>query len=420
MIELGKISAGLADDVFRIELPVTRNGETEPCWFSLPAAYRPLVAEDRADSFVLSLLLPAMAAGEDIHCSSPVSEQLLLNLNGELIPALAAFNPADYRLIRVTAESTLANDFGASGVGCGFSGGIDSFSAIVHYLVRPPSERFRITHLFFFNVGSHGMAGTPSDLLRIREKFMARYRTLKPFADECGLPFIPVDSNIHALRGSPGHLEACSIVTPAAGLLFQKGLHKYLLSSCGYDHSEAMYFLRHIARTNETEVIDSWLMPYLSTESTEVRIADPGMKRFDKVAELLDYEPVRRYLNVCGNRETIDTNCSVCEKCCRTLATLDVLGRIGDFSGRFDLRKYRARGERPFLAKMFAERRDEPLYEDIIRHAERAGVPLKDRITLYDRLRYRFIDSRLHRFLRGIGFLREWVRKIKAKRLEKE
>ena len=50
---------------------------------------------------------------------------------------------------------------------------------------------YRLSALFFFNVGSHG-GGTE----KARRKFHTRYDFLLPCAQELGLPFVPMDSNL--------------------------------------------------------------------------------------------------------------------------------------------------------------------------------------------------------------------------------
>lgn len=55
-----------------------------------------------------------------------------------------------------------------------------------------------------------------------------------------------------------------------------------------------------------------------------------------KVTLLAD---AHEFLDVCVN--SVDgSNCSHCEKCPRTLLTLEILGNLDDFASRFDLDRY--------------------------------------------------------------------------------
>ncbi len=94
MITLGSIFTKNLNGNFHIEVPVTMNGETRPCWYELPNEYQNMVAEDRCDAFIAAMLLPALYSGEDITCEAPVSARFLYNLNNELIPTLNAFSRA--------------------------------------------------------------------------------------------------------------------------------------------------------------------------------------------------------------------------------------------------------------------------------------------------------------------------------------
>mgnify|MGYP003577444638 FL=1 len=55
-----------------------------------------------------------------------------------------------------------------------------------------------------------------------------------------------------------------------------------------------------------------------------------------------EFEPSRRYLNVCVDPAFEGRNCSVCFKCRRTLMTLELLGKAEDYREVFDLEKFRA------------------------------------------------------------------------------
>ena len=77
--------------------------------------------------------------------------------------------------IKVTAAAT--DDGGCPApraVGTGFSGGIDSFATIYEHHEKPAPEGFKLTHLFFFNVGAHGIPKAPGDLEKIERQFHAR------------------------------------------------------------------------------------------------------------------------------------------------------------------------------------------------------------------------------------------------------
>lgn len=414
MITLGEIAITHRNGLFRMEVPVTMDGQTRPCWYELPGDFRDMVAGDRCDAFVAALLLPALCRGEDIVCRAPVSARFLHNLNHELIPSLNAFFPR-FRPVSVRAGRTTEQSFGGNGVGTGFSGGIDAFVTVLDYLVQPVFRSLRLTHLFCFNVGSNGMGKTDAELERIRGKFTARCRALKPFADEMGVPFVPVDSNVHSFH-SLGHLEGCSLVTPGAALLFQKALGKYLLSSGGYDHADKLEYLRRHPASLDVSCIDPWINHLYSTENTSFLSVGTDERRFDKTKRLArsGFDAPLRHLLVCGARGSVDSNCSLCEKCCMTILMLDILGEKALLEKRFDMEKYRKLAEKRYVARVLCLADREPYYQDMIRQAERAGYDLEARTTRRDKFMVRFIGSPLHEALRNMPVVHALGKAVKG------
>ncbi|MCR5381551.1 MAG: hypothetical protein K6G44_11260 [Lentisphaeria bacterium] len=400
MITLGNISTKNLNGNFRIEVPVTMNGETRSCWYELPDEYQNMVAEDRCDAFIAAILLPALYSGEDITCEAPVSARFLYNLNNELIPTLNAFFPRLHK-ISIIANNTTEQTFNGNGVGTGFSGGIDSFVTILDYFAKPIFKTLKITHLFFFNVGSHGMGHTDEELERIRKKFWARYHTLKPFSDEIGIPFIPVDSNVHSFH-TLGHLEGCSLVTPGAALLFQRTIKSYLLSSGGYTHADKLNYIKKHKDSLDIACTDPWINHLYSTENIQCISTGTNEDRLSKTKRLAnsDFTAPMEFLNVCGARDTIDTNCSVCEKCCMTILMLDILGKTDKFQNRFDIPQYRKYAEKRYIAKVLSMEKEDPYYSEMITYAKKVNYDLEKRTTLKDKILVRFIDSPLHNFLR--------------------
>jgi hypothetical protein len=368
------------------------------CFYALPEAYADWVDAGRADCFMVGLLYTAMFAGVDIEVRAAVSEKLLFDLNAYAIPMLNGFDPRLKR-IQITAAATAATPYpDARHVGTGFSGGIDSFFTIYERGIRPETpENFRIDTLFFFNVGSHGMGSTPERLQWLEEKFQARLKHLAGFAAEIGLPVIPVNSNLHRFHQS-GHLQTHTLASMSAALFVGRRLGKYYFGSAGYDY----HALIRNADTHDSEIalLDPMLLPLLSTESF-MPIADGAeFSRTGKTARIVDFEPAHRYLNVCGNPETIDTNCSVCFKCKRTMLTLDILGCLDRFAGVFTLDRYRGREEKRFIAEMLNGRNDSFFFEDVVKLAETHDYDLAGRTDRPTRLYMKFTRTGLYRKLR--------------------
>ncbi len=411
-MRIGKIGSRECGGRLRVAVEVEDDGRSRECYYEFPAACAAMAETERYDAFAVALLLPAMLKGTPLHIAGPLSALLLESLNDNVIPILNSFNPV-YRTIRVTADAVDGRPAsGNAGVGTGLSGGIDSLTAIHRYFVRPevPPEG-KITHLFTFNVGSHGMTFQQNEE-EIRQRFYARFDSLAKFAGEVGLPCIPVDSNVHTFH-EMGHLEGCSLVTPGTALLFQRGLRLYYMASSGRNYRRMRHSVFELGEKRDTSLIEPLLLPYFSTESMRIVPTENNWSRPQKTELLLSWDPARRYLNVCNGHDVLAENCSVCKKCCRTLLTLDILGRTDAFASVLDVERYRREAERRYVAKVLVFHRRDDYLEDLWELAREHGYPLRKHTTRLDLWRVRLCDSPVHNFLRALPGVRPLIRRLK-------
>jgi hypothetical protein len=121
----------------------------------------------------------------------------------------------------------------------------------------------------------------------------------------------------------------------------------------------------------------------------------------EKTRAVADMPLARKYLDVCI-MEGGNINCSKCEKCLRTILTLELLGRLDEFNSRFDLGAYR-RGRIGFIARVLTERED--LFhleiQDLIRKSG-ASLPASARILALLLRIWRIIPHGFRRRLRGL------------------
>ncbi len=335
-------------------------------WFKLDAKYQDYVVTERGDAFLIGLLLYAMARGEDIHIDCPISEKLYYNLSNYLIPAISLANPKlrPVKVIPTRRENTSINT--GKAVGTGFSGGVDSFSTIYSHLVNPqcPSS-YRITHLTFFNIGSHGdFGGETAQVL-----FNERLAILKGYPLECGLDYVVIDSNISDIL-QRNFEETHTIRSMAPVLLLQRLFQTYYYSSTfRMDEFKLTTF--------DMSLYDILITAMLSTESVDIYSTGCQFTRVEKTAMIAEYEPTWRYLNVCVCR---NGNCSTCFKCMRTLLTLDILGKLKNYDKVFNLSEYR-RCKNRYIAQVIAYRTSY-FYKDIYNEMRRKGihVPIESRL----------------------------------------
>ena len=391
---------------------VSYQGKEDECFYSVPAEFADFADTESSNCFLVGMLYPAMRNGEDIHVEGTVSAKLLYNLNEYLVPLMAI---CDERLkrIRITADATDSEGCReAHAVGTGFSGGIDSFSTICQHFVRKGEpDGFRLTHLFFFNVGAHGIPKKPGDLESIERQFNARYEKFKAFSAEVGLPFVRVNSDIHKFHPW-GHLEVATFATVSAILFLARGIRRYYLASSGHTYRQLWKFLGDGGRPDAIERMNMMLLPWLSTERLDI-IDDGNLyDRSQKTVMVADYPPAARYLNVCYGHDTLDTNCSVCNKCARTLLTLDILGKLDEFAGIFDIPRYRREVRRRLIAETIVGERKSLFAKHQMDLARERGVDLRREVNALDIIRARMSEGAIHNLIRNNPLLKRLARKF--------
>ena len=402
---IGKPVARRTSEETTLSARVSFQGREEECFYSVPAKHADFADTESSNCFLVGMLYPAMRYGEDVHVEGTVSARLLYNLNEYLVPLMASCDER-LRRIKITADST--DDRGgaeAKAVGTGFSGGIDSFATIYEHFARPEPDGFKITHLFFFNVGAHGIPKKPGDMDAIERQFRARYEKFRGFPEEAGLPFVPVDSNVHAFHPW-GHLEVATFATVSAVMFLQRGIRRYYLASSGHTYRQLWKFLGDGGRPDAIERVNMVLLPWLSTESLD--LVDDGNlhDRSMKTVLVAGYPPASKYLNVCYGHDTLDTNCSVCPKCVRTLLTLDILGKLEAFSGVFDIARYKREARRRAIADTIVGERRNLFAKHLMDLARERGVDLRREVNALDLFRARMLNGRLHTFIRNSPLLK--------------
>ena len=400
-----KTSVSSADGHLTLSAPVSFQGKEATCFYSVPEQFADLADTASSNCFLVGFLYPAMRFGEDIHVEGTVSARLLYNLNEYLIPLMAL---CDSRLKRITvkADTTDASyRTDSKAVGTGFSAGIDSFVTIYEHFVRPTPEGFKLTHLFFFNVGAHGIPKKEGDLDRIERQFRARYGKFKSFPDEVSLPFVQVNSDIHKFH-TWGHLETATLATASAVLFLGGGMRRYYIASSGHTYRQLWKFLGDGLRPDSIENLNMMILPWLCTESLDIIDDGNFLDRSHKTALIADYPPAKRHLNVCYGHDTLDTNCSVCPKCARTLLTLELLGKLDEFSSVFDVEKYRREVRTRFIAETIVNAERDLFATHEIDLARERGIDLRREVSALDIFRARMLNGRLHNFIRGNPLLK--------------
>lgn len=317
--------------------------ETYTMWFEVEKDYIEYLCYEKADAFLVAIIPYIIKHELDVEVKGKISSKLYYQLTTYLIPLLCDnFNKRKISLICELDNSHIKTQ---NAVGTGISCGIDSFYTIFKHLNLKEKE-FNITHLTFFNAGSHGQFGGDES----RELYNARKEQSRKFAEENNLKFVCVDSNMNEFI-MMSHEKTHTFRSLACVLALQKLFSKYYYSS-GFDFNET--------RIDEfdTAYYDILNMQCLSTENIEFYCTGIEVTRIMKVKEIVKYEPSYNWLNVCVRE---NNNCGECEKCIRTLLELDSVKSLYKYKNVFNLNDFYNKRNR-YLSFMLKQKRQKNIY----------------------------------------------------------
>lgn len=364
MIKIGKPFVRELRDQAQLVVNININDKNHEVYYSVPLDYKDYLVDERVDAFVVAFLPLAMQENEDIQVDieTSISEKLKMQLNHLFIPTLAHFT--EYHSIQVNGETNSQHLNEKQAVGSGFSAGVDSFYTVSEYS-KLEEEEYRLTHLTFLNVGSHGDNGGE----KARALFHERSKIAEDFAKEYDWPLIKIDSNISEVLNLY-FVETHTFRSLSAILALQKLFAVYYYSS-GFnldrfkiDKSDAAYY-------------DLLNMQMFSTEDLTFYSIDGYSSRLDKVKKIAQYTPSHNYLNVC---QVSQVNCGRCEKCRRTMLGLYAANELDKYDHVFDINYFKEHKDN-YLGFLLFMRRNED-YKEILENlkAEKGNLPISAHI----------------------------------------
>lgn len=301
--------------------------EVNYLWYEFDRKYEKYLCLDRYDGFLIGLILLGMKSGQDVYINGALSEKLYYHITNSVIGLIKIIIP-ELKLIRIYPERLINTNYDNDKVGCGFSGGIDSFKCIQDHFFNPNiPKNYKIDYLVFNNCGSHGR-GT-----RGRRLFNSRYELVKNTAEKIGLPIIKIDSNISDIIGIKFE-KINAFMNLSSILILQNLFSKYYYSSA------VQYKDCSIKNAKNMAQADPFLLHLFSNENMDIISTGCQYSRIEKTDSLSDLSIVYNNLNVCVKKTNDGKNCSSCWKCNKTLLTLELLGKINNFTEVFNLKKY--------------------------------------------------------------------------------
>ena len=341
-------------------------------WYRVDKEYEKYLCDDRNDGFVLALIHYAMATGQDIVSELPISQKLLFQLNYILIPTFCN-RYSGFKRIFVQADETKDIYVTEGKVGTGMSCGIDSLYTVYSVNQDYIDTEYHINCLTFLDTGAshyipHVSSNTPlEEINKVANKIHEhKIEKAREVATELGVPLLEVRSNLSDLyQGTfgPGNLYR----NMSCILNLQKYFGKYYYSSAGYPIDDF-----HCDLNLDPANAEQLITPLFSTNSLEVISGGISRPRFVKTVELAEDKISQKYLNVCN----LDKNCGHCPKCYRTLITLEILGKLEEFSECFDIEAYR-KNRNPAYFWLVLNRKKEHFAIDIYKAAKEKKLVTK-------------------------------------------
>lgn len=354
-------------------------------WFRVPRDYDKYLTDEVCDAFLVAMIYYAMVTGSDIECNAPVSEKLYYGITNHLIPLLCTENNG-YRRIKLTAETTNRNFCVERINGTGMSCGVDSLYSLLKYTSDDVPESYRLGALTYLNMGAifHPNMNSKVDLSldefykKIDEMSEEKYINASKVGQETGLPVIYIESNLDKdyYRGCYGYTGVYRNM--ACVLALSKYFSKYYCSSAGWPN------FYDPTLEDGSEHYELMMCPFLSTDSVEFILSDQAT-RFEKTKALEDYAISQKYLDVCFRFN----NCGYCQKCYRTLVTLDLMGALDKYTECFDIEAFRKNRDKAYywLVKTYNPKGTEDntvFANELYRLAkEKKMIPIKPRVKYF-------------------------------------
>ena len=422
MIKISKPIIEEAEDKVYLKAFIENEKEqvSKYLWYATSKENGKYFCDEVADAFVISMVLRAIKTQQDIIVDAPMSEKLYYNLNDSVLYAInKAFEKRNHKKKNITGselhkpiiicKKTANYDFKPSGVGTGCSLGVDSFTVLVHHFFNGDiPHSYKISHLTLFNAGAYGSIEEGAS-----KSFYKELERTKRFAETIGLPLVWVDSNIRSFYPEHSFDWNHTYLNMSIVLSMQKLWKKYLYAS-----SFAVDSLKFNFTINSS--YEPFLLPNISTESTELIQASMDMRRSDKVAYIANNEIVRKNLHVCWKELQANSkwfkgeipqndflNCGHCKKCLRTMLQLDILGLLKQYEGIFDTSEW-PRLKIKYIALVLTKRKENDLcldlYQSMLTH--KYNIPIQSKLYALAIIIYRKLKKVFRPFIKVIKLLR--------------
>lgn len=346
-------------------------------YFEIRKDYGEMFSTDTYDAFFLIGLYLAMYHKTPLRIRGNVSKKLYKNAKWYIQKILCDFSDL-LAPVEIIVDGFAPTKGNGLLIGTGISCGVDSLATIYDRFVKETDSDYRINALFIFNCGTHGDYGAP--LTQV--VFESRINRAIAVADELKLPLVIIDSNLHLFRHDNDKPTVMFLSMYSCVLSLQNAIKRYYIpSGCSYQGIKDYGDKEH--HNDLATACDSYLIPLIQTERTELIVDGCQRRRVDKIAAMTDWNIAQKYLNVCLIQKGEDTtNCGSCSKCLRTLLALEILGKLDNFAQVFNVDNYTKEALR-YKAICLHNADTETFYRELVDLAAEKNFPMPTKRTCY-------------------------------------
>ncbi|MBR1804888.1 MAG: hypothetical protein IJ774_00730, partial [Selenomonadaceae bacterium] len=345
-------------------------------YFDVDEANGHMLADDSYDAFVLVPLFVAMFHKQDLRIRGKISKRLFQNVKWYIQRIYCDYSP-DLSPVNVIVDGTIVNDKRGKIVGTGISCGIDSLSTIYDHFIREDDPDYKVNALFYFNHDMHNHRKDSSGQV-LYKNLLARNRSA---AQDLNLPLYSLESNLYVFNDVIIKLRkkfiSFSYVSMDSCILALGGVISRYYISNAWSYSQTKKFDDAAHDYDFAEFCDSYFVPLIQTERTELIIDGCQYRRVDKLKRIVDWDIAQKYLNVCWRYTPDGSNCGVCIKCLRVQLTLEIIGKLDKFAAVFDIDRYN-RDSMGFKIRSLQNYGVEPLDTQNVDFAKEHNFPMPE------------------------------------------
>lgn len=265
-----------------------------------------LLADADCESYLLAMLLDAMAEGRDIVIHGFVSKELLSNLT-EFRDIWVSWLPQRYSRIDLHADTIIQGQARKNGAICAFSGGLDATFSTWRNTRQRNGSRSQSINLCAM---VHGFDIPIED----GNAFAKAFSRAKDTLTSLGIPIRPIRTNFRKIS----KISWEDVFAPA--LVAALANYKCLAGTCLVASSNPYNAL--IMPWGSTPITDH----LLSAEDFFVIHDGASHTRTEKALAISEWPAGFENLRVCWEGEAKEKNCGKCEKCLRTMLNIAANG----------------------------------------------------------------------------------------------